>query len=105
MLFQQPDLARAHVSRRGITLLEVLISIGVTAIGILGVMSLIPLAGSQARKGQIAERSIVIGLAGVGEMQTRGMLNPNNWIDNAGNTNSNGYFVSPGALRPVCIDG
>lgn len=100
---------RTSRRHRGVSLLEVLISIGVTSVGLLGVMSLIPLAGAQARKGQISERSIVIGLAGVGELNARGMLDPNNWLEMTANGSLTGTPLgrpsnSPQGLQAVCID-
>ena len=42
---------------RGITLLEVLISIGILAIGLIGTLSLIPAGGSYLRKAQVEGRA------------------------------------------------
>lgn len=109
-------------ARRGVSLLEVLISIGVTAVGLLGVMSLIPLAGAQARKGQISERATVIGQAGHGQMNAYGMADPNRWLKASGGTNGNGSLMgqlvghylpdpptnnapyTPTGMRAICID-
>ena len=44
-------------TNRGITLLEVLISIGILAIGLIGTLSLIPAGGSYLRKAQVEGRA------------------------------------------------
>lgn len=87
---------------RGVSLLEVMIAIGVTSIGLLGVLALIPLAGHQARQGQILDRSAVIGESALSEMRTRGMLNYLNWRT-ANNTRP---FANLGTFTPqaICID-
>lgn len=93
----------AHVmpltNRRGISLLEVLISIGVTSVGLLGVLALVPLGGAQARQGQVSERAPVIGLSAFAEIRNRDMLRQANWLY------SNGTNVVAGA-SPVtfCLD-
>lgn len=60
--------------RRGVSLLEVLVSIGVTSVGLLGVLALIPLGGAQTRQGQVAERAPTIGNSAFAEIRSRDML-------------------------------
>lgn len=86
---------------RGVTLLEVLISIGITSIGLLGVLSLIPLAGAQARKGQVSERAAVIGNAAISELRTRGGMNPQRWSKRDGSAPIDLARQLP---RAFCID-
>ncbi len=59
--------------RRGISLLEVLISIGIMAVGLISVMSLLPVGGIQAQKADIEQRKAETGLNIVREFKTRGM--------------------------------
>lgn len=65
--------------RRGITLLEVLISVFVMLVGLLGVMSLIPVGKFEQTRGTKADRSAACGRAALREIKTRGILNPDNW--------------------------
>jgi hypothetical protein len=75
---------RLRHQRLGISLLEVIISIGVASVGLLGVLALIPLGGAQARQGQIYESAARIGVSAIGEVRARDMLNPNNISGMAG---------------------
>ena len=44
-------------ARAGISLLEVMFSIGVVMIGLVGIAALLPVAGAQANKGAVADAS------------------------------------------------
>src|SRR5687767_325029 len=55
---------RHSPATRGFTLMEVLISIGVAAIGILGVLTLLPLAQHQAHQGLQEDRKALAGREG-----------------------------------------
>jgi len=65
--------------RRGVTLLEVLISIFVLSIGLLGVAALIPVGRFAIVQTGIADRSAACGRAAQSEVQIRNMLNPYSW--------------------------
>ena len=65
--------------RRGITILEVLIAAGVLAIGMFGVMAMIPLIAMRLREGEIADRSAVLSRNAVEEIQVRGWTDPRRW--------------------------
>jgi hypothetical protein len=67
------------VASRGVTVLEVLISIGVAAVGLLGVILLIPLADHQMNRGFVLERANQVGANAFREFEVRGMHNPHNW--------------------------
>jgi hypothetical protein len=89
--------------RRGVTLLEVLVSIGVTSVGLLGVLALIPLGGAQTRQGQVAERCAVVGPSAFSEIRNRDMLSPINWIEGDGikpvsNTGPQSFCIDPQAV-------
>lgn len=104
---------RHHTSsRRGISLLEVLISIGIMAIGLVSLLSLLPVGGIQAQRAGIEQRKAELGLNVYKDFKTRGMgyvdqatgtcpwlrYNGTNWIP---------YFSTPPAAAdfpPVAID-
>ena len=98
--------------RRGITLLEVLISLGILSIGLASVVALIPAGGSQARKAQIEDRRGALGAAALNDIIARGMLNPSAWSTLPGSPNlyrlvidplGNGTFPSAPGLTSVTI--
>lgn len=98
--------------RRGISLLEVLISIGILSIGLASVLALLPAGGSQARKAMIEDRKSALGSAALSECHTRGFLNPLYWngasappvmIDPLGQ--AAGVTVSPAGMPVVGIAG
>lgn len=68
-------------ARRGISLIEILMSIGVATIGVLGVASLIPVALHQTMQGTKRDRAAVVGQRALNEFRMRGMDNPLNWIE------------------------
>lgn len=70
---------RSGSSRRGITILEVLIAAGVLAIGMFGVMAMIPLIAMRLREGEIADRSAILSRNAVEEFQVRGWTEPRRW--------------------------
>ena len=81
---KSPALANVSVRatgpvRPGITLIEVLIAIAVVAIGILGVVTLLPLGLHEAREGTIADRAAVYGRRAYREFKVRGMDRWDNW--------------------------
>ena len=65
--------------RRGITILEVLISIGILSVGLASVLALLPAGGSQARKAMVEDRRTTLGENALADFQARGFLNPVNW--------------------------
>lgn len=69
----------SHNNRSGITLLEVLISIGILSVGLASVMALIPAGGNQAKKAMIEDRRGAMGVAGFADLVNFGMLNTANW--------------------------
>jgi hypothetical protein len=66
--------------RTAISLLEVLICIGIVAIGLLSVAALIPVGGVQVQKANVQERKATLGLNAFREFQIRGMDNVQNWV-------------------------
>jgi len=65
--------------RAGITLMEVLISIGILSIGLASVVALIPAGGSQAKKAIIEDRRGAMGAGAMADVINYGMLNPATW--------------------------
>ncbi len=73
---------RTHGRRRvraGVSLLEVMFSIGVVMIGLVGIGALLPLGGALARKGAVADASAQMAANAAREFKARGMAIPNNW--------------------------
>ena len=66
--------------RRGISLLEVLMSIFIITIGVLGVAALLPLAAHLANRGTTADRASVAGNEAARQFLIRGMNQPSNWL-------------------------
>jgi hypothetical protein len=79
---QRPSLAPRSsllAPRRAITLTEVLISLGILTIGLLGVAALFPVGSYYMQKGEIADRASAIAQAAFNDAIARGMLNPTAW--------------------------
>lgn len=76
--------------RSGVTLVEVLISMGILAIGLLGAASMFPVGSYFMQKGDVADRGAAIAQAAFADLVARGDLSPENW--QAWNT---------GAYRPM----
>jgi Tfp pilus assembly protein PilV len=97
----------AHVKRTGVSLLEVMFSIGIVMIGLVGIAALIPVAGAQARKGAVAAGAANLGQSATHDFHVRGMAQPWNWrwFDGANFvrvTRSDGITPLPG--ESFCID-
>ena len=96
--------------RSGITLMEVLISIGILSIGLASVVALIPAGGSQAKKTVIEDRRGAMGAGAIADVVNYGMLNSATWstiptapyrvvIDPIGN----GSFPSATGLTAISV--
>jgi hypothetical protein len=75
---------RAAASRRGITLLEVLISMFVLLIGLMGVGAMIPAGRYEIMQGVKTDYGTTVGRAAFRDLKARGYLNPKNWADAVG---------------------
>ena len=80
--------------RRGISLLEVLVSMGVITVGLLGILSLFPVGAYKAGMASRHDRSAALGQAAFHDIITRGLLRPDNWVvPNTGTTNNDVDWV------------
>lgn len=66
--------------RAGISLTEVLISMFVLTVGVLGLAALIPVGGSYLATAQRDDRSSTLGRAAFHDVQVRGYLDPKMWM-------------------------
>ncbi len=67
--------------RRGVSLMEVLVSIGVVSIGLMGVAALIPLAFHEAETGARSDRKALVSKRAYREFHLLGMANPAQWVN------------------------
>ena len=70
--------------RRGVSLLEVLFSTGVILIGMLGIMSVVPVAMQQIGKGRILDQAARVGNNAVEDFLIRGFHERTRWRDPSG---------------------
>lgn len=78
--------------RRGLTLVEVLLAMGLLTVGLLGVASIFPVGGRYAQLGDLADQGGAIAQASLEDAVVRGYLNPQNWIVH--------QIGGPGAVLP-----
>lgn len=94
-------LHRAPPSCRGVTLLEVIFSIGIIAVGLLGVLVLVPLAGSRSAQGMIADGADRMGRNAIRAFDVYQMRRPDSWaqLDPSG-----AQYIPFTGGEPFCID-
>jgi len=90
-------------SRTGITLMEVLISIGILSIGLAGVLALIPAGGREAQKALIADRRASLAANAMSDAIARGILNPANWSAVPGQPYAVAFDPLGSAVFPVSV--
>ncbi|BBO32189.1 type IV pilus modification PilV family protein [Lacipirellula parvula] len=73
--------------RRGISLLEVLISMFVLLFGLMGVAAVFPVGNHYAGKGEQFDRGSALAEAAMADLKARGYLKPENWLYAAQPTN------------------
>ena len=66
--------------RRGMSLLEVMFAIGVAAVGLVGALVILPIAGRRGQEGLVYDASDRMGRSAMSEFSIRGMGNSNNWL-------------------------
>ncbi|MCA9239433.1 MAG: hypothetical protein KDA37_04505 [Planctomycetales bacterium] len=67
-------------TRSAITLLEVLISMAVLTIGVLGVAALFPVGAHYSRKSDVYDRADAAAQSAFSDAVTRGLLDPDRWV-------------------------
>src|SRR3954468_4839961 len=65
--------------RRGLSLTEVLISMGILTVGLLSVASIFPVGSFYMQKAEISDKASAIAQSVMNEIMARGMLNPRSW--------------------------
>jgi len=75
--------ASQTLTRRGISLLEVLISMGILTVGLASVLALIPAGKSQSRKAAIDDGRGSLGSAVLADVVNRGLLRPSIWSNSS----------------------
>lgn len=86
-------------ARRGITLLEVLISIGILAIGLTSVMSLIPAGKSEAAKAIVYDRAASMAVNALSDAISFGLTRPDSYVATASNATTI-VFDDPAVVIP-----
>ena len=66
--------------RRGLSLIEVLMSIMVVTIGLLGIASLIPLAQNDVKQGTVNDQKFLVAKRAYRESRVRGLIQPQNCL-------------------------
>jgi prepilin-type N-terminal cleavage/methylation domain-containing protein len=95
---QSPSLA--VLAPLGMTLIEVLVSMAILTIGVLGVASLLPFGKVALSKTEIADRTGVLGRAALRDVKARKLLDPNLW----GSTSGTAVVAAAGSSSMFFID-
>src|SRR6476660_6965417 len=105
---------RTDSARRGLSLTEVLISMGILTLGLLGVASVFPVGSYYVQKAEISDKASAIAQSVMSDIMARGMLNPWAWyvmvpvpavISAPPNTSPNAFFAGiDGKYTPVAPD-
>lgn len=69
-----------HHNRHGISLLEVLISMGILTVGLVSVLSMIPAGRSQAMKANAYDRGTTLAANAAADLINRGLIRPAGWL-------------------------
>lgn len=92
----------AH-ARGGVTVLEVLFSIGIVTVGLLGVMIIVPLAGLRTAQGTIADGADRLGRNAIRAFDVYQMRRLDSWAQLDTSTTPFRYIAFNGS-EPFCID-
>jgi hypothetical protein len=95
----RPSSTSSHL-RRGISLLEVLISMFVLLFGLMGVAAVFPVGNHYAGRGEQFDRGTALAEATMADLKARGMLKPEAWLYGALPGSTNDYGV-PGDYRVI----
>jgi len=72
-----------HHNRHGISLLEVLISMGILTVGLVSVLSMIPAGRSQTIKANAYDRGTTLAANAAADLINRGLIRPAGWLSGA----------------------
>ncbi len=75
-----PGMRATWRRRSGLSLLEVLIATFVLSVGVLGLMSLVPLGGHRIAQVNNFDAGAQLGRAALGQVVARGILEPDRWV-------------------------
>ena len=90
--------------RHGVTVLEVLFSIGIVAVGLLGVLTIVPVAGNRVTQGSIADNGDRLGRTAIRQFDVGQMRRPNMWA-RFRTTDQTYVIFAPTVSEPAfCID-
>lgn len=92
-----------RIARSGISLLEVLISMFIILVGLLGVAAMLPVGRLEIAAANQADRSGNVARAAFRELKVRRLLDPRNWRSNTA-TNAPAIYT-PGVVKPFNIAG
>lgn len=92
--------ARIHSRRQGVSLLEVMFSIGVAFVGLLGVTALIPVAVHYMGRGITADKVAAFGRSAISEFDIRHMHNPQMWLMPVGQNAFVSFQTDPALTLP-----
>lgn len=71
---------QSNTNRRGITILEVIIAMGIAIFGLLSVMAIVPFAARRAKSGLEIEEGAQMAQRALGDFNAHEMANPENWL-------------------------
>ncbi|MGC4003938.1 MAG: prepilin-type N-terminal cleavage/methylation domain-containing protein [Pirellulales bacterium] len=99
-------IASAARRRSGISLIEVLMSIFILAVGLLGIASLLPLGQRQIEEAEQHDRAAIIGQNAFRTFRTRGYSNYQWWCSPSGTSvaQNTSPFAQPVLTTPIIID-
>ncbi len=101
----RPPAPSPYPPRRAITLTEVLISMGILTLGLLGVAALFPVGGWYMQQAVIADNGAAIGQSVMNDLVARGSVNPKAWYAMVPSPPSAaGATTSPNYVFPL-VDG
>ncbi|RCS54555.1 hypothetical protein DTL42_05300 [Bremerella cremea] len=87
--------------RRGITLIEVMMSTMVVSLGILGLASLIPLGTHLTNRGTLADRVAILGERAFHEAKARRYFDPSRWINGTTGGTPSSVAATTGGNSPL----
>ena len=92
--------------RSGMTIMEVMFAIMITTIGLLGAVSVFPVASEMARKGRLNDEVTICADTAVHKFDAQGMRRPDRWVRYVYNSSTGFYSLFNGAVpgESYCID-